>query len=1510
MSLPFSYLPHYYRIAFAGLTDMASIELALKYRYGVVAYINGEEVYRDNMPAGTITATTACTGSYSNYEFRGLLRPAYVAEAASSVLAVEVHFPQNQLSVIIDFDGYLTFAAPAETGGICHVIPYDVATTQDGASNPEFMFSWNLSGSGTTFSVAGATVTSQFTGTIQPVLNGFRIWPYTTPATTVTDFTVEGMSGMSVGSGNWTTIMNVAGTSYTSRTWKQWTRITATDRLSHLRFTALASQNTPMTVIALQYLVCNVDTPNVITFPQTSYSYYATRETALIEPEQFGFSGCSVSPALPAGMSINPNTCVVSGVPSVAIEETTFTVTSQMEVGGNMHTATGQFTLTVTECLHSLYKLVRTYQQNPQYESFRIRNTADNSILYEVEANHAHPARATWEHFLCLQAERWDVSVYSTYNDWTSNSWLYVYYVLPAGEMEMVVKMRYDSYQVNDHTWYIHRPSVAPAQSWYYSMGNVPANWYAAETSATSSTWQQSSRGSFPASTNRIQLYKTTFTIPTLDHVSAIILSLRYRYGCVVYLNGHKAFRNGIEGTEAITATTQAVNSYTELRYRIITLPGKTMPADTSSSSPSPVVTYLQEGLNTIAIGLVALTDSFTTSEFDCMVRLTSSQMAVSHIWEFTTERTGFFASGDNLFDMHYTNVISSQFCSANHIIVTLDHDRREWVSSMHVQNYYISNNENPASFQVYARNGNEEWTLLKNVTNVNFSMAGQKRIIRFNNNKSFNQFKIANIAPASGCPWRVQSMNFYMNNMLEELGPLTYPATVTAIKGIEMAEVIPEADGYYDFSITPALPAGLMLDEASGWISGTATEEKAIMTYSITASKRTGGSVTVTLQLEVGICTNGRGLMTFRMIADSFKTENAWKLFSGRGTSGEVLQSVNEFPVGAVYYYLDFCLDDGIYTFQAIDTFGDGWIGNSGYTLTVDLGSLELEVNAVAPNNIDGQDATSSIVFSSYIPFQIGYTEWKVWQALDVAETWTSPSFDDNAWPAYKATAIPTTAEVTTYLRKSFTVANVEDYQVLNVHAKFAGGMACYFNGHLVARFNLPETFDFSTPATKARDASTFVKFHVILPTTGLIAGVNVIAFELHRAASQASSEPVVFDATGVFGVDDCSTVVDSYTSTTSSEVIMGSREEIFDLDPFTTGRIANMVGDYVEWTVENLVGSKWNAFNVLTTEYNTNNGFLFYGWFDPEQTDEANTIEMLDISNVTVADHTKPQIPVPVALGGFRKFRWQVFNAGSTTMTIGALFMAYCKASGEVCPAIDEFPAVAEGQISASVCPEGYSGFAYRECTNGLLGDIQMDHCRQRLPTSIEYKKPRYLFVEGIASTTEVPLVSGIVEKWYVDEGTDLPAGLVLNEQTGEIAGTPTAVVEMTEVKVYAENQAGVVIVKVFLQVRKGICLAEGVFETTEVGTTAVYECSSEGSYVGTMKRACKLGEVDGEWEKATGSCIAVAVMVVIILVALVVVIVIVWIIIRVSKKRKPVAGKKAGKTVMKKGAKPVSV
>ena len=518
-------------------------------------------------------------------------------------------------------------------------------------------------------------------------------------------------------------------------------------------------------------------------------------------------------------------------------------------------------------------------------------------------------------------------------------------------------------------------------------------------------------------------------------------------------------------------------------------------------------------------------------------------------------------------------------------------------------------------------------------------------------------------------------------------------------------------------------------------------------------------------------------------------------------------------------------------------------------------------------------------------------------------------------------------------YIRHSFDLPNLEDYQVLNCRIQFVGGVAAYLNGQLVARFNLQKEFDADTESISIHDRSRDGRFHVILSTSGAVVGTNVMAFEVHRPVGTSSSEPVVFDATGVLGVEECSTVIDSYLWTNSSALIDGSVEGILDLDPFTVGVLEKERGAFVEWEVENLEGSRWNVLNMFISENVTSWGFDLMvmerdeydgrtlvlkerrnknrlvdmssssfstpsssSFSTPSSsltsslstssnsirniTENDFTTTLLHLSSTTVQTRLKPSLSIQAALRGFRQFRWQIHRPGSANPAIGALFTQYCKAAipTAICPAIPPYPSVGEGQLSPGPCEDGYVGYSYRLCEGGVLGEVQYGNCTQRLPKELHYQHSEYQWVRDTAVTTGRPFFVNVIERFYLEEGNVLPEGLTFNETTGEVTGIPRKLAENTVITVCGENQRGVAKAMLSIVIRVGRCQSEGLFPSMEVGQTAVMDCGDQGDYVGTLKRECILGEVDGVWRKPSGYCIPYGLVVVSVVVVVLLVVVIV--------------------------------
>ncbi|HWN96142.1 MAG TPA: fibronectin type III domain-containing protein, partial [Methylomirabilota bacterium] len=149
------------------------------------------------------------------------------------------------------------------------------------------------------------------------------------------------------------------------------------------------------------------------------------------------------------------------------------------------------------------------------------------------------------------------------------------------------------------------------------------------------------------------------------------------------------------------------------------------------------------------------------------------------------------------------------------------------------------------------------------------------------------------------------------------------------------------------------------------------------------------------------------------------------------------------------------------------------------------------------------------------------------LWKYLDTGvdqgTAWRAPAFDDSAWAAGaaelgygdggEATIVsfgPNSANkyITTYFRKSFTVADASGFTNLLLQLQRDDGAIVYLNGIEVYRNNLPAgAVTFSTLAPVAiGGADEAIYQSANLSSAALVSGVNVIAIEMHQANGTSS--------------------------------------------------------------------------------------------------------------------------------------------------------------------------------------------------------------------------------------------------------------------------------------------------------------------------------------------------------------------------------------------------------------------
>ena len=192
-------------------------------------------------------------------------------------------------------------------------------------------------------------------------------------------------------------------------------------------------------------------------------------------------------------------------------------------------------------------------------------------------------------------------------------------------------------------------------------------------------------------------------------------------------------------------------------------------------------------------------------------------------------------------------------------------------------------------------------------------------------------------------------------------------------------------------------------------------------------------------------------------------------------------------------------------------------------------------------------------------------------------------------------------------------------------------------------------------------------------------------------------------------------------------------------------------------------------------------------------------------------------------------------------------------------------------------------------------MLGEVNYQYCTQKVPDKLLYDATIYNVVMGTNVHIPKPTYMNIIEQFYMAENTQLPLGLQLNAQTGEITGTPSEEVALRTFTIYGKNQAGVTFTEIAISVKKGTCKAEGHFETTNVGDVYEYDCALGGAYVGTERRACNLGASDGEWGPVSGYCMPIAIIIVLVVVAIIIIAIVIFVLVRVTGRAKAVGGVK---------------
>ena len=253
--------------SFVGMNGMASIDIELYYREGIIVYMNGIEIYRDNMNEGLITHFSLAIGSYNDYAYRGIIIPSAYGEVSESMICIELHLTNN-VERIIDFNCFISYASGISEDNPCSVYPHDISASTDEFNSLSQAFDCSVDYyAWVSPSSLPANVIASFDKVI-PLIHSIRFYTWYTDRYP-SSFTVSGRDLET----SWYTLLTLSGQTYSQYSWKQWS-LNSPSLFKSINFTvhSTAYPSNRVQMDELQFMTCNEITPHTsfVTLSTTS----------------------------------------------------------------------------------------------------------------------------------------------------------------------------------------------------------------------------------------------------------------------------------------------------------------------------------------------------------------------------------------------------------------------------------------------------------------------------------------------------------------------------------------------------------------------------------------------------------------------------------------------------------------------------------------------------------------------------------------------------------------------------------------------------------------------------------------------------------------------------------------------------------------------------------------------------------------------------------------------------------------------------------------------------------------------------------------------------------------------------------------------------------------------------------------------------------------------------------------------------------------------------------------
>ncbi len=1381
----FTSTTRYYRVT-GTLTDrntIPTIYFSLKTAYGFVYYLQGTEVYRYRMPSGNVLSSTPASSSAETAVSTSISANKFLLPTSGSfVIAFEVHLPAGTSGAADTFSSFAVLGEPRSEEEYGDNVFTDGTGTEDpegynmeyGVAFDESIYThfYNAKNPAPsliyTFNNGGAKWINYYALTSPNVIN--RGNP--------TAWTLYGSNDNGL---TWDTLDIQSNILFEDVSiTKYFTLRSNTKSYNKIKLTLQGSDHVTYVGVSRFMAYTRVFSQQIagLAYDSDSFTGFAYSDAILLTPVVGGFNTFSSQPALPAGITLNPNSGVISGVPTEAASGT-YTITAISTVNNQPSSVT--ITLQISGCDYPSKSLVRFKKINPtwyfQEESYTVTDSAGT-----VYNSPAFTSGSTQYFYYCFPPGNILVSLSDSYGDgWAIESSLSIQMSDGEGDFYTIATVT-ERKDLPDNFNYDVSYKIHPKSNlWTYST-NFVSNWYGAGAVSGFNTFDAANP---PSSAGKsVWFFRTTVNMNPTGY-DGFELRVKARAGYIVYVNGVEFIRKNLPAGD-ISSSTVPTSGEASSVYRFV-------------SGPNSIFTA---GSNVIAIGIANLAgNNPTTLLFDA----TLQQMKPNDIGRTFDISVSADPIGNNIGSISDTNLQSYWQTSLPlkgdiTVTYTLGNHRAEHFNKHCVTSSTITDAYDPSDWAIYGSNDGTTFELLGNVTNAYFSARTTTRCFYMPNNKkaySYYRMVVTETAVPTTSPYglAIAELTFSMVD-LDQLAVPTFSLdapSYTGYVGVPFPEVTPSSDLFSDYSISPALQLPLEIDTSTGSIRGTPNVLMPPTLYTISAKTPKGQTVTTQVTLSVVNCEYPNNQFTILIQSGNAGEEMGFTL---KDSTGNPIVTKSRFSNSQANYYPQ-CRATGSYTLSLTDSGGNGW--DVGYFRV-----LLADESVVLFGSLGENEAAKDFKF--YIGYLVTplYASYQYLNSGAAAPAdWNKPqSSVASTWQEAKPGAFGNFAGTTAYFRKTFTIDNINTFAALAFSVKTTYGVIVYINGERVYSYNMPKgNADYNTKCTTKLNQLMNVGSSVAIQYSNLVAGANVVCVEVH-VADPTATNVIDFDSTIQLTADGSYRVLDGIASSDiANDESLGKLFDNVKGSVYATG--PRCVGATPTWTYNNDRREFISSYTLITgptCNVRTPSAWRIEGSNDGihwsvlhETTREVFSRYSLertyDFYNSKVYNKYRMSVTA-CANNGITSSLESSCSFGSGNGFQLAELGLYAKRLQAACePTEDGFGGAVEGSYAYKDCAEFYQGRIQALCTGGQLTNIK-ELCLPMAIYNIDYGGD-YISVEQGKEFSNQPVVYGV--QFVCSISPELPSGVSFDPNTGRIYGKHSEIMAPVTYAVTCLNDAG---------------------------------------------------------------------------------------------------------------------